>query len=119
MKSACIFCPSVQPEELLEYRKEYLRYIVLMEARAAPRLRAIKGLWRNGIKSTRSGRPRPARMTDFIISEKLLPENEVQYLITNAPKELLKNQQLFAAGIEIPDWHDFLDVFSADNACLC
>ncbi|SKA32764.1 hypothetical protein SAMN04488128_103715 [Chitinophaga eiseniae] len=38
-KSACKFCPATKPEELMEFRKSYLRGIVLMEARAVPRLR--------------------------------------------------------------------------------
>jgi len=38
-KSACKFCPATKPEELIEFRKSYLRCIVLMEARATPRLR--------------------------------------------------------------------------------
>lgn len=37
-KSACKFCPATQPAELTTHRKEYLRYIVIMEARAKPRL---------------------------------------------------------------------------------
>lgn len=41
-KSACIFCPATQPAELHEHRKEYLRYIVIMEARARPRLDGCK-----------------------------------------------------------------------------
>lgn len=41
-KSACIFCPATQPAELHEHRKEYLRFIVIMEARARPRLDGCK-----------------------------------------------------------------------------
>jgi len=41
-KSACIMCPATQPQELREFRKEYLRTIVIMEARAKPRL---MGCW--------------------------------------------------------------------------
>jgi hypothetical protein len=37
-KSACVFCPATRPAELHGHRKEYLRYIVTMEARALPRL---------------------------------------------------------------------------------
>jgi hypothetical protein len=40
-KSACIFCPATKPDELLTFRKEYLRYIVIMEARARPRLQGL------------------------------------------------------------------------------
>lgn len=41
-KSACVFCPATQPAELHEHRKEYLRLIVIMEARARPRLDGCK-----------------------------------------------------------------------------
>lgn len=38
VKSACYFCPATQPEELHHFKKIYLQYIVIMEARAMPRL---------------------------------------------------------------------------------
>lgn len=41
-KSACIVCPATKPAELHEFQKSYLRLIVLMEARAKPRL---MGYW--------------------------------------------------------------------------
>lgn len=115
-KSACKFCPATNPEELREHRKSYLRQIVIMEARAEPRLEKIQGLWRNGTKGTRSGKPKPGKMTDFIVSEGLLPEDEVKYLVEVAPKEIIDNQQQFANGFEIPDWHDFLEKFSPEDA---
>lgn len=37
-KSACYFCPATRPAELHDFKKIYLRYIVIMEARAKPRL---------------------------------------------------------------------------------
>ncbi|WP_130855635.1 hypothetical protein [Olivibacter jilunii] len=37
-KSACIFCPATRPEELRSHKPAYLRYIVIMEACAKPRL---------------------------------------------------------------------------------
>lgn len=37
-KSACWMCPASQPEELRDHNKKYLRWIVVMEARAMPRL---------------------------------------------------------------------------------
>ncbi len=37
-KSACKFCPATQPAELHEHRKEYLKLIVLMDARAKCKL---------------------------------------------------------------------------------
>lgn len=37
-KSACKFCPATRPEELHTHRKAYLRYIVMLEERAKPKL---------------------------------------------------------------------------------
>ncbi len=69
-KSACKFCPATQPEELHHHRKEYLRYIVIMEARAKPRLQGCMtqqqldndylrrhDLWRQQLQKT-SGKKR-------------------------------------------------------------
>ncbi|MEN0095933.1 MAG: hypothetical protein AAGB30_11160 [Pedobacter sp.] len=115
-KSACIFCPSTKPAELLEFKKEYLRYIIAMEARAFPRLEKIEGLWRNGTKGTRGGIKRPGKMTDFIIEEKLLPKIEVEKIWSSAPKDIIRNQEIFAQGGEIPDWHDFIEMFTEEDA---
>lgn len=43
-KSACIFCPATQPSELHQHRKEYLRYIVTLEARATPKLQGCMSI---------------------------------------------------------------------------
>lgn len=115
-KSACVFCPSTTTDELKEHNKEYLRFIVIMEARAKPRLTDIEGLWRKGVKGTRNGKPKPGTMTEFIINEGLLPLSEVQGLQELAPSELIQTQEMFANGLEIPDWHDFLEKFTAEDA---
>lgn len=115
-KSACIFCPSTQPEELLEFRKSYLVYIVAIEARAEPRLEKIEGLWRNGVKGTRGGKKRPGKMTDFILSEGLLSAEEVSFIRENIPKEIIANQSIYADGGPIPNWHDFLEAFTPEDA---
>jgi hypothetical protein len=155
-KSACKFCPATQPQELHEFRKEYLRYIVIMEARAKPKLEGcmteqqlredhkekhlvweIKlakakgkqlkklleneprlkkvgsgcaGLWRSSTKN------RPAMMTDYIRSNKLLPETEIEMLQQKAPKEITQTQIAFARGEDIMNWHDFLEQFSEEDA---
>lgn len=157
-KSACVFCPATQPQELREFRLSYLRRIVIMEARAKPRLmgcwnqqeidaynaetmpkRLAKweqkaqaaaatgapqpsrpnpykvgdgtaGLWRSATKT------KPAMMTDFIVAEGLLPAEEVLMLQERAPKEIIDNPQAFANGEEIPNWHDFLEQFSPEDA---
>jgi hypothetical protein len=116
-KSACYFCPATQKEELHEHRKVYLRYIVIMEARAEPRLTSIKGLWGTGIKGTRKPESKkPGKMTDYIREHNLLPAEEIDHLIENAPRELIQNQQAFANGYTIPDWHDFLEAFTPEDA---
>lgn len=115
VKSACYFCPATQPNELHHQKAIYLRYIVIMEARAEPRLEKIQGLWRNGVKGTRTGRPKPGKMTDYIREHQLLPAAEIDYLIANAPQEILDNQAAFATGMEIPEWHDFIEAFTPED----
>lgn len=115
-KSACYFCPATQPEELHEFRKVYLRYIVIMEARARPRLLKVDGLWRNGVKGTRGGKAKPGRMTEYIRANGLLSSEEIDELTERVPAELLANQAPFANGIEIPEWHDFIELFTPETA---
>jgi hypothetical protein len=86
-----------------------------MEARAEPRLTAIKGLWRNGVKGTRNGKPKPGKMTDYIRSQGLLPSDEIDRLIANAPLEIVENQGRFLEGIEIPPWHDFIEALTPED----
>lgn len=155
-KSACTFCPATQPEELQDHRKEYLRYIVILEARAKPKLEGCMtekelkesferkhGLWKLKVtaakgqklkkllenepklKKVGSGcaglwrkttKKRPAMMTDYIRSEGLLPEDEIMKLQQIVPDEIIQNQIAFALGKSIPDWHDFLEMFSEEDA---
>ena len=89
-KSSCVFCLAMKPEELRQVPPHWLRLIVLIEARAAPRLRTVEGLWR------RSTKTRPGRMTDFIRAERLLPADEIDRIIADAPADLVRFQQ--AAG---------------------
>jgi hypothetical protein len=67
-----------------------LRLIVLVEARAKPRLRTVEGLWR---KSTRT---RPGMMTDFIRAKNLLDPCEIDDIIAHAPQDLLAFQEVAA-----------------------
>lgn len=161
-KSACVFCPSTKPGELHEHRKDYLRMIVIMEARAAPRLeghmtqeqldarhtqelarweqrcqaadkagkkqpakpkhktagdsKLMRGLWRSGTKGTRGGQQKPGMMTEYIREHGLLPAEEIDQLAAGVPKEIVQNQQLFENGLEIPDWHDFLEAVTEEDA---
>jgi hypothetical protein len=108
LKSSCFFCPAMKPWEVRELPKDKLRRIVLMEARAEPRLRSIQGLWGNGCKGTRGGVKKPGRMTDFIVEEGLLPAAEVQRIRQRVPLQLVENQEAFTRGEYIPDWPEFL-----------
>jgi len=116
VKSACYFCPSIQKDEMHWMKKLYLRYIIIMEARAEPRLEKIQGLWRNGIKGTRKpDKKKPGKMTDYIRQEGLLPADEIDRLVENAPQEIIQNQEAFANGHEIPEWHDFIEAFTPED----
>jgi len=90
-KSSCFFCTAMQPDEVRALGREELRFIVLLEARAAPRLKSVEGLWR---KSTRK---RPGTMTEFIRGEKLLDAAEIDAIIAEAPRDLLDFQRAAAA----------------------
>lgn len=96
-KSACFMCPSTKPHELLDTPPHLLRRIVLMEARAKPRLTKIEGLWRKRVLGHRGATPRPGSMTEFIRSEGLLPEAEIDRIISEAPLALLRYQDAEAA----------------------
>jgi hypothetical protein len=114
-KSACYFCPATQPEELHELKKVYLRYIVVMEARARPRLEKIEGLWRNGVKGTKGGKAKPGRMTQYIMDHGLLPAEEVEKLEREAPKEIVDKINQHALGLQTPAWHDFIEAFTPED----
>jgi hypothetical protein len=108
-KSSCVFCVAMKPDEVRALPAYWLRTIVLIEARAAPRLRSVEGLWR---KSTRT---RPGRMTDFIREEGLLPSAEIDHIIAEAPADLVRFQER-AAAIPLetrPSLSTWLDRFHA------
>ncbi|MBS7671611.1 hypothetical protein [Croceicoccus gelatinilyticus] len=113
-KSACFFCTATKPEELLEYEPELLRIIVLMEARAKPRLKTTEGLWRKAVKGLRGATPRPGDMTSYIREKGLLPADEVDYIVEHAPTALISWQEAHA---DVPleerpnmrSWIEFFD----------
>lgn len=70
-KSSCFFCPAMKQWEVMALPQEKLEQIVIMEALAAPNLDTVEGLWRTTTKT------KPGRMTDFIKSQKLLPEERL------------------------------------------
>lgn len=78
LKSACFHCPSTQIDELIWLAKEYpdlARRAVVMEDVARPNLKAIEGLWRNGVKGIRKPESkRPGSWRTFLEQEGLLDE---------------------------------------------
>jgi hypothetical protein len=114
IKSSCSCCSAVKPEELHEYERPQLRRIVLMEARAKPRLRTIEGLWRRPVRGVRGGTARPGSMTQYIREQQLLPEQEIDAIVQLAPQALVQWQQAVAALAEPrPPLHEWLDLFDA------
>jgi hypothetical protein len=90
LKSSCVFCTAMKPHEVRALPEYWLRVIVLIEARASPRLRTVEGLWRRSTKS------KPGRMTDFIRMERLLPDAEIDGIIASAPSSLVRFQEIAA-----------------------
>ncbi|RXR30883.1 hypothetical protein [Sphingobium fluviale] len=88
-KSSCFFCTGMKPNEVRALPRGYLRLIILMEARAAPRLRTVEGLWRKGTKGMRGREARPGSMTEFIRTERLLPFGEIDDIVAHAPADLI------------------------------
>lgn len=96
VKSSCFFCAAMKPEEVRSLPAEYLRLIVLIEARASPRLRTVEGLWRKAVKGNMGAQARPGSMTAFIRQEALLPEAEIDAIISTAHADLLDFQRAAA-----------------------
>ena len=46
----------------------------------------------------------------------LLPAAEIDEIVNRAPGELIDNQRAFANGFEIPAWHDFIEMFTPEDA---
>lgn len=96
-KSSCFFCGSIKPDEVLDLSEDELRVIVLMEARARPRLRNVEGLWRKPVLGRRGATPRPGSITAFIRERGLLPPHVIDTIIEAAPVALLDFQAAQAA----------------------
>lgn len=108
IKSACWLCLAQKTTELMTLPPWCLRLIVLVEARAAPRLQTVEGLWR---KSTRD---RPGSMTRFIRDRGLLSASEIDAIIAGAPVDLIDFQRV-AAQIplaERPTMRDWIERFN-------
>ncbi len=87
-KSSCFFCLAMRPSEVSALPVQQLRQIVLIEARAAPRLKTCEGLWRSTVKGCRGATPRPGSMTTYIRDQGLLPADEVAEIQAMAPEML-------------------------------
>lgn len=113
VKSSCFFCAAMKPDEVRTLPPELLRLIVLIEARAKPRLRNVDGLWRKPVQGCRGVQARPGAMTEFIRDETLLPHEEIEAIERLAPHDLLAFQDR-AAGIDLynrPTMRSWLDRF--------
>lgn len=93
VKSSCFFCAAMKPDEIRSLPESYLRLIILIEARAAPRLRKIDGLWRKPVLGCRGAEARPGSMTAFIRKECLLSDEAIDEIVANAPPDLILFQQ--------------------------
>lgn len=105
----------MKPAEVDELPRNLLRRIVVMEARARPRLTDIEGLWRNGCKGTRGSEPRPGSITEYIRQRGLLPSEEIDRLIAEVPTAIISQQEAFAHGEKIPTWAEFLSAVDDDD----
>lgn len=98
-KSSCFFCLAMKTHEVDKLPANYLRRIVRMEARAKPRLHTCEGLWRSTVKGCRGATPRPGSMTDYIRSKGLLPQDEVDEIWENTPKDIVEFQEGYSESI--------------------
>ena len=92
----------MKPQEIDELPVHLLRRIVIMEARAKPRLTDIHGLWRKGCKGTRGSVARPGSITEYIRQRGLLPSEEIDRLVAQVPTQIFAYQEAFAQGEDIP-----------------
>ena len=102
-KSSCFFCIAMKPEEVDALPVEKLRRIVLLEARAKPRLDTVEGLWR----SSRKKAGLPGSMTQYIVNKGLLPQEEVER-IQRVPDVLVQFQKDFMSGLTTNTFGQFL-----------
>jgi len=97
VKSSCFCCPAMTPLEVERLSPDELRTIVLMEARAKPRLRAIDGLWRRPVLGRGGATPKPGSITEYIRTHQLLPAAEIDHIVDEAPTALIAFQAAQAA----------------------
>jgi hypothetical protein len=114
-KSACFFCLASKPNEISELGEMELKKIVIMEARAKPRLNTSEGLWRSTVKGCRGATPRPGSMTTFILEQGLLKESVIKRLQEDTPKDIVRFMDRFAEGEAMPSWHDFIESVTKED----
>lgn len=116
-KSSCWFCTASRPEEIDALPPVILRRIVLMEARARPRLRAIDGLWRKPVLGRRGAVARPGSMTAYIRDRGLLPAAEIDAIAALAPQALVRFREASRGPAEdTPPLSSWLRLFDAAAA---
>lgn len=107
-KSSCFFCPNMRPAEVSTLSANELARIVIMEARAKPRLKTVEGLWRRTVKGCRGATPKPGSMTTYIREQQLLPAEIIDALIATVPTELIRRNEAHAAGRQVETWAEFM-----------
>ncbi|MDB6032169.1 MAG: hypothetical protein JWM16_2507 [Verrucomicrobiales bacterium] len=121
-KSSCYFCPAMKPFEVDTLGEKELKTIVVIEARTRQRhlshaaakgwpkgegVPLCDGLWRQAVKGTRGGTPKPGNMTQYIRDNELLPAGEIDRIIAATPHELLTQSDFNRLGFS--NWQDWLD----------
>jgi len=135
LKSSCFYCPAMKRWEVAQLPKDKLQRIVVMEARAMPRLEGwmtqdqldarykkqlavweAKGKTGKAPRHKLVGDPnlvkglwRDKTMTSFILAEGLLSKKEIDRLSQAVPKELAQRNEDFAAGEEVESWPQFFE----------
>lgn len=113
-KSSCTGCIATKPPDLESFPStEHVR-LVLLEARAAPRLRNCDGLWRKPVMGRNGATPRPGSMTQYLLEKGLLSASEIKQIKEEAVPML--NEWCAAIGSEpiherprISDWLSHFD----------
>ncbi len=106
----------MKPHELHSMPAALLRRIVLMEARAKPRLKNVDGLWRKPVLGKRGATPRPGSMTEYIREQALLPAQVIESITAVAPQSLVRWQQAMGQLAQRPDLKEWLQLFDAAAA---
>ena len=117
-KSSCTGCIATQPFELESFPTSEHARLVLLEARAAPRLRNCDGLWRKPIKGRNGATPRPGSMTEHIVTTGSLS----QEVVTQIQQQAVPMLDRWCSGIgDEPVEHrpcigEWLEMFDAAHS---